>query len=103
MIVNYIPTVLVITLPPQKEVYSFILSVASYPGQVTALFLCLGTLWLRKTRPDLKRPFKAWIVAVLLRLVISAYLIVAPFIPIRDENGHLRLGNATYALVAEGM
>ena len=101
--VNYVLSALVIIIPPQKEVYSFILSVASYPGQVTACFICFGTLWLRKTRPDLKRPFKAWRSAVLLRFMMSAYLIVAPFIPLRDRKGYLRFGNATYALVGIGM
>lgn len=92
-----------ITVPPQKEIYSFILSVASYPGQLVGLFLCFGTLWLRKTRPDLKRPFKAWRFAVVLRFLISVGLIVAPFIPRRDEKGYLHFDDATYALVAGGM
>ena len=90
-------------IPPQREVYSFILSVASYPGQVVAVFICFGTLWLRKTRPDLKRPFKAWRSAVVLRLVISACLLLAPFVPIKDGKGNLHFGHATYALVGGGM
>ncbi|KAG6999275.1 hypothetical protein G7Y79_00036g072310 [Physcia stellaris] len=103
LIVHYIPSLLVITLPPQKDVYSFILDVEGYPGQFFSMAICLGTLWLRTSRPDLKRPFKAWTAAIYLRIALSACLIVAPFIPPR--NGHADVGfwYATYAVVGGGI
>ncbi len=54
---HYIPSFLVITLPPSQEIYSFILEVEGYPGQVTAIAVASGLIWLRFKRPDLKRPF----------------------------------------------
>ena len=46
LIVHYVPSLLVITLPPSSDVYSFILEVEGYPGQVFALFISVGVLWL---------------------------------------------------------
>ncbi|ORY09610.1 amino acid permease-domain-containing protein [Clohesyomyces aquaticus] len=100
LLVHYIPSLLVITLPPSGEVYSFILEVEGYPGQVFALAISVGLLYLRYKRPDLKRPFKAWIGAVLLRIVLSIALLAAPFFPSkRKERGEGGIWYATYAVV----
>ena len=101
--VHYIPSVLVITLPPQGDVYTFILDVEGYPGTIFALAICFGTLWLRKTRPDLKRPFKAWKVAIWLRIAISLCLVAAPFVPPKDGQSDVGFWYATYAVVGGGM
>ncbi|KAI5921196.1 amino acid permease-domain-containing protein [Camillea tinctor] len=98
LIVHYIPSVLVITLPPSDEVYSFILEVEGYPGQIYALAVAAGLLWLRYKRPDLKRPFKAWIPAVVFRLILAVGLIAAPFFPPSDPNPG-GMFYATYAIV----
>ncbi|KAF2733660.1 hypothetical protein EJ04DRAFT_494853 [Polyplosphaeria fusca] len=100
LIVHYIPSLLVITLPPSGDVYSFILEVEGYPGTIYGLAVSIGLLWLRYKRPDLKRPFKAWIVAVILRIALGLALLAAPFFPPRD--GKERQGGiwyATYAVV----
>lgn len=103
LIVHYIPSLLVIVLPPQKDVYAFILDVEGYPAQFFALAICIGTLWLRKSRPDLKRPFKAWITAIWLRIALSACLIVAPFVPPKNGKGDVGFWYATYAVVGGGL
>ncbi|KAF2848300.1 hypothetical protein T440DRAFT_537041 [Plenodomus tracheiphilus IPT5] len=99
LIVHYIPSLLVIALPPSGEVYSFILEVEGYPGQVFALASSIGLLWLRYKRPDLKRPFKAWRAAVILRVVLSLALLAAPFFPPRDGQREGKIWYATYAVV----
>lgn len=96
---HYIPSLLVIALPPSSEVYSFILEVEGYPGQVFALATSAGLLWLRYKRPDLKRPFKAWSVAVILRVVLSLALLAAPFFPPKDGQKKGGIWYATYAVV----
>ncbi|KAF2174948.1 hypothetical protein K469DRAFT_743521 [Zopfia rhizophila CBS 207.26] len=98
LIVHYIPSLLVITLPPSGGVYSFILDVEGYPGQVFALAVSVGLLWLRYKRPDLRRPFKAWTAAVMLRVALSLALLASPFFP---PTGEKRGGvwYATYAVV----
>lgn len=102
LIVHYIPSVLVIVLPPSSEVYSFILEVEGYPGQIFALATSIGIIWLRYKRPDLKRPFKAWIPAVIFRIVLCFCLLAAPFFP----PSHPKPGGlfyATYAIVGVGI
>ncbi|TGJ82923.1 hypothetical protein E0Z10_g5865 [Xylaria hypoxylon] len=102
LIVHYIPSVLVIVLPPTNEVYSFILEVEGYPGQVYGLAITIGLLWLRYKRPDLKRPFKAWLPAVVFRGLLCLTLLAAPFFPPSnpDPDG---LWYATYAVVGVGI
>ncbi|KAH7081787.1 amino acid permease-domain-containing protein [Paraphoma chrysanthemicola] len=99
LVVHYIPSVLVIVLPPSGEVYSFILEVEGYPGQVFALASSIGLLWLRIKRPDLKRPFKAWRVAVVLRIGLCLALLAAPFFPPREKKHKHGIWYATYAVV----
>ncbi|KAL8831017.1 MAG: hypothetical protein Q9191_001113 [Dirinaria sp. TL-2023a] len=103
LIVHYIPSILVITIPRQQSVYSFILQVEGYPGQFFGLAVCIGTLWLRRSRPDLKRLFKAWTVALWLRIALSACLIVVPFIPPEHKVNSGGLWYATYAIVGGGL
>lgn len=90
---------MVITLPPSSEVYSFILEVEGYPGQMFALASGVGLLWLRYKRPDLKRPFRAWRAAVVLRIVLCLALLAAPFSPPKEKRPPRSIWYATYAVV----
>lgn len=99
--VNYVPSLLVIVLPPSKQVYSFILELEGYPGQMIALALGIGLMWLRFERPDLKRPYKAWAPAVVLRSALSVALLAAPFFPPEKRSGGIFY--ATYAIVGTGV
>lgn len=101
LIVHYIPSFLVIALPPSGDVYSFILDVEGYPGQFFALATSIGLIWLRFKRPDLKRPFKAWLGAVVLRVALSLALMAAPFFPPKEKTGGIFY--ATYAIVGISM
>ncbi|KAG8533895.1 uncharacterized protein KY384_001636 [Bacidia gigantensis] len=102
LVVHYIPSFLVVVLPPQQDVYAFILDVEGYPGTIFVMAVCIGTLWLRKSRPDLKRPFKAWKVAIWLRIALSSITIVAPFVPPKN-GGDVGFWYATYAVVGGGI
>lgn len=99
LIVHYIPSFMVITLPPSKDTYSFILDVEGYPRQFFVLALCIGLIWLRYREPDLKRPFKAWISAIVLMMCMSLALAAAPFFPPSEDEDTGGLFYATYALV----
>jgi hypothetical protein len=101
LIVHYIPSVLVIALPPSDQVYSFILDVEGYPGQMFGLAVSCGLIWLRFKQPDIKRPFKAWLPAVGLKIIISIALLAAPFFPPKHYTGTIFY--ATYAIVGTGM
>ncbi|KAH8816983.1 amino acid/polyamine transporter I [Xylogone sp. PMI_703] len=103
LIVHYIPSLLVIALPPPGDVYAFILDVEGYPGQFASLAISFGLLLLRRRRPDLKRPFRAWVPAVWLRILVSVALIGAPFVRPRDGKGDVSFFYATYAIVGIGL
>ncbi|KAL6892991.1 amino acid transporter [Trichoderma longibrachiatum] len=101
LIVNFIPSFLVIVLPPTTESYSFILEVEGYPGQVFTLAMGVGLVWLRFKRPDIRRPYKAWLPAVILRIILSIALLAAPFFPPKEKPSG-GLWYATYAVVGMG-
>ncbi|RAK80176.1 putative methionine permease [Aspergillus fijiensis CBS 313.89] len=103
LIVHYIPSVLVIALPPQGDVYNFILDVEGYPGQFFSLAVTLGLLLLRYKEPDLPRPFQAWLPAVWLRVLISLVLLASPFFPPEGGKGDVGFFYATYAIVGTGV
>ncbi|KAF2431428.1 hypothetical protein EJ08DRAFT_670030 [Tothia fuscella] len=97
LIVHYIPSLLVIALP-SGDIYSFILEVEGYPAQFFVLATAIGLIWLRFKRPDLTRPYKAWLPAVVLRIGLSVALIAAPFFPPPASEEH-HIFYATYAIV----
>lgn len=102
LLINYLPSLFVIILPPSSEVYSFILEVEGFSGQIFGLAVGIGLLWLRYRRPDLKRPYKAWLPAVVLRVVLSVALLAAPFYP-PSGGSQGKLYYATYAILGVAM
>ncbi|OQE25319.1 hypothetical protein PENSTE_c006G08930 [Penicillium steckii] len=103
LLVHYIPSLLVIALPPQGDVYNFILDVEGYPGQLFALAITVGLLILRYKEPNRVRPFKAWIPAVWLRVIVCLALLAAPFVPPPNWKGDVDFFYATYAVVGIGV
>jgi len=99
LIVHLVPSLLVILLPPQGGAYSFILEVKGYPAQLTALAISAGLIWLRRRRPDLKRPVRAWTPAVVVPLTLSLALLLAPFFPPADGKQEFAFWYGTYAIV----
>ena len=57
-LLHFVPSFLVIVLPPSQGVFSFVLELEQYPAQILSLLLAIGLVRLRYQRPDLKRPFK---------------------------------------------
>ena len=103
LIVHYVPSILVITLPPSSSVYAFIAEVEGYSGQLFAFALGVGLLLLRVKKPELKRPFRAWLPVVWLRLALCVSLLAAPFFPPRKETTDGSIFYATYALIGFAM
>lgn len=100
---HYVPSLLVIVLPPSSSVYSFIVDVEGYAGQWFGLAVAAGLILLRYRQPDLKRPFKAWMPAVWLRIVLGVSLILVPLFPPKDGTSDVNFFYAAYALVGLGV
>lgn len=98
LIVHFIPSFLVITIP-SGHIYSLILDIEGFPAQFFAIAIASGLIWLRFKRPDLHRPYKAWLSVVCVRIALSAALIVAPFVPRRGLNWRQHLSQVSYAFV----
>jgi Amino acid permease len=103
LIVHFVPSFLVIILPPSSTVYALIADIEGYAGQFFAVAVSLGLIWLRWVKPDLHRPFKAWLPAVGLRSILCVFLISAPLFPSKEGNNGVSFFYATYALVAISM
>ncbi|KAI1029289.1 hypothetical protein LB504_010847 [Fusarium proliferatum] len=88
-IIHYIPSFLVMILPPSDSIYSLILDIDGYAAQLIGLAVAIGLVKLRFQRPDLKRPFKAWMPAVSIRIAMSCALIAAPFFRPPDYEGEV--------------
>jgi hypothetical protein len=95
---HYVPSVIVICIP-YKDIYSFILEVEGYPAQFSVLATSLGLIWLRGKRPDLTRPYRAYLPAVWFRVLLSLALVCAPFVPRQGEDWNAHLRRVSYALV----
>ena len=98
LIVHYVMSALVICLPA-GNVYSLILNVEGYPAQLFALASSFGLIWLRFKRPDLRRPYKAWLSAVGIRSALSIALLIAPFMPRKDLTWREHLSQVSYTFV----
>ena len=103
LIVHYVSSLLVIILPPSATVYAFIADVEGYAGQFFAVAVAAGLILLRVQKPDLLRPFRAWLPAVWLRLALSIALIAAPLFPSSQGSSDVNFFYATYALVGIAM
>lgn len=78
--------------------YSFIAEAEVYAGQFFGLATAAGLVMLRHKKPELYRPFKAWLPAVWLRIVMGICLILAPLFPYENGSIHIRFP-AAYTLV----
>ena len=79
LLVHFVPSALVIAIPPSSTVYAFIADVEGYAAQFFAFALAIGLLLLRHKLPEIKRPFRAWRIAIWIRIAFCAGLLAAPF------------------------
>ncbi|EPS35754.1 hypothetical protein H072_10698 [Dactylellina haptotyla CBS 200.50] len=95
---TYVPAVFIIIATPPADIYAFILDVQSYAQQFFALAIVVGLVLLRRTQPNLQRPYKAPWVAVAVRMITCFALIMAPFIKPKGGQGDVRFWYGTYAV-----
>lgn len=100
LVVNFIQAVFIIVATPPADIYAFILDVQSYAAQIFALAVVIGLIILRKTRPDLKRPFKAPSLTIVIRVLTCIALLLAPFVTPKEGKGDVGFWYGTYAVMA---
>ena len=69
------------------------------PWQIFALASSLGVIWLRFKRPDLRRPYKAFLPDVWIRIALSIALLIAPFFPRAGLDWMQHLKQVSYGFV----
>ncbi|KAI8059226.1 amino acid/polyamine transporter I [Gongronella butleri] len=74
-------TIVFMLAPPPGTAYEFILTFCEYGGYIFVSLCAIGLLILRFREPDVERPIKAPIPAVLLFIAICIYALVFVFIP----------------------
>jgi hypothetical protein len=102
LITHYIPSILAISIPA-ANIYSFILDVEGYPGSFFSIASGVGLIWLRYKRPDLNRPYTAFLPAVGISVVHSISVVLAVFIPRKGLNWRQHLSAISYAFVGSSM
>ena len=95
---HYFPSIIVICIP-YRDIYSFILNVEGYPAQLFSIAISLGLIRLRWTRPELNRPYRAFLPAVWFTIFVSCALLCAPFVPREGEDWRTHLARVSYAIV----
>lgn len=77
----------VITLgAPKGGFYNFIISLEGYPIQVYTFLVAIGIFILRRKFPDTKASIRAGYFGTILTILVSFYLIIAPFIGKGNSN-----------------
>lgn len=71
-------TTLVVVGAPGKDIYSYIVSLESYPNNIFIILVTIGVFVIRKRYPDVKAPIRTSLITTALVLLISSYLMVLP-------------------------
>ncbi|KAI9570764.1 hypothetical protein HD554DRAFT_2017859, partial [Boletus coccyginus] len=81
LVLDSIPSVIVILGLPMDVTYPFILDVQGYPGQIINLLVVVGLFRMHWKRPNIPKSFKVWWPLAMFYLVTIVFLVVAPFLP----------------------
>lgn len=71
---------MIIVLCPEGDVYSYVVSLESYPQQVFIMLCAVGIFIVRRRFPSVKAPIRSTYLGTTLVILISGYLIVLPIV-----------------------
>ncbi|KAG1423049.1 hypothetical protein G6F58_003001 [Rhizopus delemar] len=81
LVLLYIISLIFLLAPPPGTVFQFIVAFAGYGGYFFSALSVIGIFILRKTQPDINRPYKVPTVVALVFIVICFYTLVFVFVP----------------------
>jgi len=84
LLFNWCWTMVMLLGPPPGEAFEFLVDLISYPAWFFYGISVFGLLWMRKTQPQLERPFRVWWPLAVLFILCAIFLCVFPFIPPTD-------------------
>lgn len=77
--VSLVLTGFLLATVPEGNFYRYLVSVEGYPVQIYTLAVAVGIIILRKRYPGSRAPIKTHMVGVIITIVFSSYLLIAPF------------------------
>lgn len=96
-----------IVIPPSNSIYAFLAELEGFVSQFFVLAVGIGLLILRRRKPDMLRPFRAWTPGVYFKLGLGFLLLSAPFFPRSDKSkqrdGEGGIWWAAYVVVGSAM
>lgn len=78
-----------VVLPPQGNSFNYIVSLEGYPTQIFIGLIGIGLFIVRRRYPGEKAPIRASLLGTLLLVIISVYVLMAPFTGPRDESTYI--------------
>jgi amino acid transporter len=98
LLFNWCWTMVMLLGPPPGEAFEFLVDFISYPAWFFYGISVVGLLWMRKTQPELERPFKVWWPLAVLFILCAVFLCVFPFFPPTDGEPLVSPGGIPYYL-----
>jgi amino acid transporter len=80
-------TIFYVIVPPPGKVYDFLIDLVSYPLAIFYALVVTGCLYLRISRPEIRRPLKSTWVGNIIYITIMVIVTIIPFIPPTDQSG----------------
>lgn len=77
----YVISLIFLLAPPPGTVFQFVTAFSGYGNYFFAGLSVVGLLILRRTQPDVKRPFKVPVVISIVFIIICIYTLVFVFVP----------------------
>lgn len=87
-----------VILPPQGNAYNYVISLEGYPSQLFTALVAAGIYILRGRYPDSHAPIRASLVGTAFIIMVSLYIIIAPFVSSEDHSTQLPFLPAYYVL-----
>lgn len=78
LLLSCLLSTVVIISSPNGDVYSYVVSLESYPQQIFVLLCAIGLFIIHKRHPNLSSPIKSPLFGTVLVILISLYLIITP-------------------------